>query len=183
MDLLARNINNLTDARYFAAHLPAWISLNVPDDHEATIQKLAEIQSWIEGVQWAVELTDIKVEVAKLQSYLSLQGVILYEAEQCFKIDPNLKRFLVANDQEDIAELVYRGIIDGLILHTDNLSKNLQYVDNVACWLQINITDDWKVANDLSERLSGIVIAGGPEERVGFKSYEQIDELLDQYDF
>ena len=116
MELFARNITNLTDARYFAAYLPTWIAMDLSDDDPSGFQRLAEIQSWVEGVCWAIEPQSGVKDFIEAENHLNIQGLILRDVEQCLEAPMHLKKFLVVHDSNDVEALIERQIISGLIL-------------------------------------------------------------------
>ncbi len=177
MELFARNINNLTDARYFAAYLPTWISLDLLDDNPSTYQRLSEIQSWVEGVSWAIEPLDIS-QVATADEQLNIQGLILHSVQHCLEAPGHLKKFLVLHEVQDVEALIDREIIAGLILDP-NASWDRKWLDMTDCWFLVHTVEDTTTALKYGKAIKGVIAGGGPEEKVGYKSYSEVDTLLE----
>lgn len=176
MELFARNITNLTDARYFAAYLPTWISIDLLDNEPETYQRLSEIQSWVEGVSWAIEPLDV-THVEEAVEQLDVQGLILHTVQQCLEAPSHLKKFLMIHDTEDVEALIDREIIAGLILDPAR-SWNQKWLDMTECWLMVHSMEDASTALKCADKIKGIIVGGGPEEKVGYKSYSDMDSLL-----
>lgn len=178
MELFARNISNLTDARYFAAYLPTWISIDLSDNEPATFQRMSEIQSWVEGVSWAIEPLDVS-QIESAEEQLNIQGLVLHSVQQCLEAPSHLAKFLVMHETEDIDAMIDREIITGLIL-TPSSPWDRKWLDTTECWFMVHSEEDATMALKYADYIKGIVAGGGPEEKVGFKSYTEVDALLEK---
>lgn len=178
MELFARNITNLTDARYFAAYLPAWISIDLLDNEPTTFQRLSEIQSWVEGVSWAIEPMDVS-QIEEAEKQLNVQGLVLHSVQQCLEAPSHLKKFLVMHDTEDVQALIDRDIVAGLILDPSTPWDH-DWLDMTECWIMVHTVEDTTMALQYAKTIKGIVAGGGPEEKIGYKSYTDVDNLLER---
>ena len=159
MDIIALNITNLTDARYYAARNATWIIYNVSNTDD--IPKIKQLQAWIDAENQGERLLKefSKEEIEFLKSNLNIQGIVYGT-----KGDSDLTLEVLASGEQ-------------IIIHqTDQLSK----LDSSYLWKKNWSTEDINQLNDFE--IKGIIIPGTPEEEVGMKSYDLEDELLDKVD-
>ncbi len=151
--LIARTITNLTDARYFAAWYIDYISYTVDPNSEYFIsnEKIQEINSWVEGHKTLLEGVD--KTVGSLPAH---HGVI-----------HNNAIYLKSQNQSNRAS--------GIILHKNEYSDNLVHEDNM---IFIDFLDQAFDLDFLAQHPDlGLVVRGGSEEKVGFKSFDELDKL------
>ena len=147
--VIASHVTNLTDARYFAARGVDYLLFDLDD---TSIEQILEIKEWVEGP-----------EILILFSYDSIH----LKDEALIKIDP---KGISGKDAITGTELVH-------------LAAHVTIFD----WAETKITLDqieFFMISDPSElsKLSpecGIVLKGSTEEKIGLKSYDQLDEILD----
>lgn len=169
--VIVQNITNLTDARYFAAWGVDYLSYNMMEGspYFLTLEKVQEISGWVEGPKTLIETNAIE--------YLEgVDGNILQDAYSSL---PLTKEAFFRTSLSEIE----KGMPNGnfiLKITEDNLT-NLQQLPQeklLGCQLFLDITDlDFKVLDELPEH--GLVIQGGEEEKVGVKSYDELDVLYE----
>lgn len=184
MQLLARNIGNLTDARYFAAYMPMYMVLELKDDQESTLTYLAEIMDWVEGVAWLLEPLASGLSLDVAEDRLNARGWI-------WSYPPPLKQpkapinfvSLDGVDVEPTAKDVETLMgLTGLILPPDPQIVQAWSVFGAVppLWVQVNNLKEWLTVSTQESLLTGIVVSGSEEEKTGYKSFEAIDRLLEQ---
>ncbi len=203
MKIWANNIKNLTDARYFAAYEVAQIGFCLDQtDTENCIDAtlMATIAEWVQGVEIAARISDATsaTEAHLLSEKLHLDTLVVglfYPLQH------------LSNAQNVIQEIVIDGFIDwemirahaetyqtSLAFHLNFTKNNInwaelkaaKYLDavrdicaNAPVWIQIDIAPSDII--DLQKTLNphGFVVTGGNEERVGFKSFEDVEDTIE----
>jgi len=164
---IAYRINNLTDARYFAAHLFDWIIID-PGPGIINSAKLQSITDWLSGVNLGMTVYDTDQLTYLREAHPEITGLWLehsiahlnhagYTVFSCFsygEFDYFVQRGLYPpNSTLDAPTL-----LDLSALHFD---------DHVG----VNI-----------ESFAGICLAGGEEIRAGFKDFQALDHWIEWMD-
>ena len=171
--IIAQNITNLTDARYFAAWGVDYISFNTQQgsEFELTLDKIQEIVDWIEGPKILIESNSLEFDdIADGYILDTIYSSLPQSKESFYRTDlneikkglPSGNYILTINNKEDLITLN--------TLDKDLLSSIFLFLD--ISNIQIN---DLDLISD-----HGIVIQGGEEEKAGVKSFDDLDELLDK---
>ena len=169
--IIAQNITNLTDARYFAAWGVDYISFNIIPESAfyVTLDTIKEIKDWVEGPDCLVESNALEfLEFAdghilsNIYSSLPLNKVAFFRVPYIDVIKglPAGKYIVKASDDQlsNLKNLPNDKLI-GLDMYLDVTDLP---IDNFDAW------PDW-----------GFVIQGGDEEKTGLKSYDDLDKLYD----
>ena len=143
VQVIASNITNLTDARYFAAYGVQYILFDLT---EINIAGIKEIVDWVSG--------------PKTLLLFSADHVNLID-EAVLKLEP------YAIGSKDAIDLSY---LDGHI--------NMISVDKSA-ELKIELEGNQYTLHDADKDQSHIILRGSVESKVGFKSFDDLDEILD----
>ncbi len=167
--IIAQNITNLSDARYFAAWGVDYLSFNIIPDSEYSIEidELKEIKEWVEGPKTLIESTGLEfLDFSDGHILNSMYASLPLNKEAFFRINFEeykkglpAGKYIIKASQEDLS-------------HLDSLSAPHDY--SVELFLDINnlsIKDyehwpEW-----------GLVVQGGEEEKVGLKSFDELDDL------
>lgn len=172
---IAFQVGNLTDARYFAAWGVSYISFTYSNHQsvEAQVSSFLEIKNWCEGIDFLLDF-DINSDQDTLQKLHeeidfagtihrkshpqdTSQGILFREVKQ---IDRDFKNEHIIILNDDIAQ---ESILD--------LAKENEV------YMPLNKT----TVSFLKEHADiGIILFGSPEEKVGFKSYDDLDHLLEE---
>lgn len=166
--MIAQNITNLTDARYFAAWGVNYISFNIIQNSDFYINEadIKEIKEWVEGPQ-------ILLETNALEFDELADGFIL---DNIYSSLPIVKESFFRTSLSEIQKGLPAGkyIIDvqpdEIDILNDLETGHLDLYINIQ-----NLTID-QIA-DLSEY--GLVVQGGEEEKVGVKSFDELDEVYE----
>ncbi len=179
LKIIADDIQNLTDARYFAAWGVDYIGFDIDGiGHDSLqLEKIKEIINWIEGPKILAIANNIwDNDTIDFIKQIGFKGIVT-----------NDKNLINSEDLDHIinSDTIVPNLKNSIvILKTSNLSQfdndllksycqdNEVFLDND----RISTTD----LNDIiSIGFSGIVLRGGEEDKVGFKSYDDLDEILE----
>jgi len=205
--ILAGSLTNLTDARYFAAMGVEWIgfNLNPGDDTFLSPVQVQAIKEWVEGpailgefnLQSAAEIQQLSIDLAldaiQIGTFTSLDTLLGIDTQlpiiKEMVIDQTVTRSQLIDTLQAFAPKVQYFLLD--------LAKNQWTMEQLATHEAINwafiqqLCDSYPVLlhlgfpvdqiTDLLEDLepAGLKVLGGAEEKVGYKSYEDLDELLE----
>ena len=165
LQIIAINITNLTDARYFSARGAQWLfyKLESIDD----IPKIKAIIPWVDGPKFGI-MTNLNWKEEELSFIIDqLQPAALLE-EVPTEIKPEVSRFLMSKSSQDI-------INDNLIVESENLENSSEHAYLFKkIWPQKDIDQ----IQDIN--LKGLVFSGGKENKPGLKNFESIDKVLDK---
>jgi phosphoribosylanthranilate isomerase len=202
----ASQVTNLTDARYFAAWEAEWIGFNFEKGTDTFIepQKMSAIREWIEGSKIVGEFgmatpddinataTALALDAVQLPHFATLETAAALQHLSIIKtilvlpdednsdllatmtaFSPFTNTFLIDFLKNDIP---WKSIKAGTFLPFETLktaSEQFQVILNVAL--------DPATLREILEVLPncGLNITGSEEEKVGFKSFDAIDELFD----
>ena len=184
MKIIATDISNLTDARYFAAWGVDMMCYNIDPDTEGSlsIPQFKEITEWVEGPMTGIKISGLAIPESLSDEGIGIKNVI---------ISP----FIDKSDLPTTIENVYRICTldegwqddDKLVL---TLSKAVDQLSEAEVGAIKTISTDKEVyldgifkASDLenieSFGVMGIILKGGDEEKVGYKSFDELDEVLE----
>ncbi len=187
--ILAAEVSNLTDARYFAAWGVDYVSFNCNEGEENFIgeSKLVEIKDWIEGPQFLAYFNGLNEahSMEELVDRTGLQGLVLgpftpdktiksLDAEKLLKeyLESDARKLFEEKNQihEDRYSLVP-------IVKTSRQRASDFFLENVLLDIEDLDLDTVKKIINLSQ--CGLVLRGGVEEKVGLKSFDFLDEVFD----
>ena len=178
MKLIATDIANLTDARYFAARGAHMIGFNTqlssPDEVNA-------MKEWV----------DVPAFFLELPSDASNEDIWEWHDRtdiSCFLIEQ------ISEDQMNLfpkAEWIYRvatpeniPLLDVNYLFVPWHLKS-QWVENRPFDLNLPVYLEWnepRSGHDINTHFSGVVLSGSAEDKTGVKSYDAIDDFIDTLD-
>ncbi|MGK0365545.1 MAG: phosphoribosylanthranilate isomerase [Saprospiraceae bacterium] len=203
----ASSITNLTDARYFAAWEAEWLGFDFDTGSEEHIpvQNMIAIKEWIDGVKIVGEFgpmhsaADITAAI-ELVGLDSVQLGMLVESSTAIELNgvSIIKEFVVQNDttEEDIAEHFsnFAACTDSFLLDFSKSNFNweiLQTSEQITVDFIKELCQEFKIIigldfsgdmiDDFLENILplGIHVKGGEEEKVGFKSFDVLDEMFE----
>lgn len=198
----ASGVTNLTDARYFAAREVEWLGFPVGNGISALAAKA--IAEWVDGVKVVAEL-DFP-DAGELESVASQLGL---SAIQVGMFTPVTALATAAVAVPFIKEVVPDGLsVADLTAHFAEYAPHcglflLNFSKAGLNWADLKkgqtiptsalqallaqyptLVEMDVAAADLPEMLSalqpfGLSLSGGAEEKIGFKSFDDLDEMLD----
>jgi phosphoribosylanthranilate isomerase len=184
MKIIATDITNLTDARYFAAWGVDMMCYNIDPDNEGslTIPQFKEITEWVEGPLTGIKIAGLAIPETMSAEELDIKNVI---------ISPFIDRTSLPSSIENIYRIctLEEGWEDDdkLILTlskaVDQLSEDeVSKIKSISAVKEVYLDGIFK-ANDLAHiesfNVAGIILKGGDEEKVGYKSFDELDEVLE----
>ncbi len=196
----AGSINNLSDARYFAAFGVAWMGfcLDPESKHFIAPAKAKEIAGWLSGPKIIGEFGGQRI--AYIQQIISDLKLSLIQVNADFIEKANLKELntpvivkvrdvsfnaleeLITNWQ-GVADIFLLGFGEKLwsdIKPNQKLLKKICQANKII--LEMNFQPE--TVNEVIQQLNpyGINLAGGEEEQPGIKDFDDIEVLLEQLD-
>lgn len=202
----ASQIQHLTDARYFSAWYADSLGFNLEPQTPTAVtpQQLKEITGWLSGVEIVGEcgFSQSSEEILALAETLALDAVQLphfYDKQEAEKIAksncPIIKYLYLMNDWASVKEEAanYAGIAKVFVLDLSNSSfakkadwtesfqaELLDFINTYTTYLAFDILpEDIDSVLELLPNLEGLQLKGGEEERVGIKSFDELDALFD----
>ncbi len=189
--VIALEINHLTDARYFAAWLIDWMSFPLDGANAIRPQVALQMAEWVEGPKLAAryEMTPIE-DILQQWETLPAQGLILsgehylsqlalHQVELPFFLELPLKT------SPDIIRQIDHFNPLGIILFAPDTpvsAATLSPWQNTDCPIYVHTENQscetlWEQTQQ--KRLQGWAVSGAGEEKVGYKSFEQQDEVYE----
>ena len=206
-NIFAGGITNLTDARYFAARGAQYLSFNLDSDTanvSNNVAKMAAIKEWVEGPSFigvfqTTPIKDIQLLIERLSlNLVQLGPFIPLEELHRNPINIPLIREVIIEQLSDLNFLQNQmkslsEIFDFILLNFEKngLSwsslKNHPGIDtllknwSMSSKIILAISHLPEETNEILSFLNpyGLYLQGGEEEKVGFKSYDDLDEILD----
>jgi len=201
----ATAVTNLTDARYFAAWEVEWLGFNFNTGEDTYIapQNMKAIKEWVDGVKIVGEFgiqppEDIlsaadmlELEAVQLGTFASTDSLqILHQQEV-----PIIKEVVIAHTNElsqlEVNLKEQSTFVENFLLnfdkngiHWSDLSQSDISVLKPLCErypILLSIGMAGEEVLDIIDTLpiNGISVKGGEEEKVGFKSYDELDEIFE----
>ena len=202
----ASSITNLTDARYFAAWHVDWLGFDLTADGLSILPltEVKEIRDWIEGPKIVGELAVLDAEQSQqIIDFLSLKYIQVgmhtpVEYLNSLNVDSIIKEVIIEPSTTfeelkahlatyfdyvayflinfDKNKLDWTAVESGTTLTIAQLQEVCQQYE---IFLSIDFTPT-NIKNILAEiEPLGISVKGGMEEKVGLKSYEELDDLFE----
>ncbi len=199
----ASQITNLTDARYFAAWGVSWLGFDLNIGSESFIEpiKVLAMKEWIEGpsivgefglqsveeIKSAVDMLNLdyiqlnmltdEAILKQLESNQIIKEIVIEHADASDEIEFHINKY---------AALVKLFLIDFAkngIVYSDLSNETKNYLSELCQNHQIILSIDI-ATNQIDELLDtiqpyGLNVKGGDEEKVGFKSFDELDELFE----
>jgi phosphoribosylanthranilate isomerase len=202
----AGSITNLTDARYFAAREVEWLGFPIGTG-EGMIEpvKVKAIAEWVDGVKIVGEFNfTIPEEIISLSQQVGFDAVqvgMFISLEDIAKLkELSVIKEVVAGIELSETELedhldAYANYCDFFLLnfsavghswndaekghpYTIDFLKNLCKKYSIILNLDCKKEEVARMINEINPYALGV--SGGEEERVGVKSFDDLDEILDE---
>lgn len=204
-NIFAGGITNLTDARYFAARGAQYLSFNLDEGADLSIssEKTAAIKEWVEGPAFVgafqmASVEDIQFLVKRLNLQLVQTGPLIpLSAIANNNIEVPLIREIIIEQLIDLSTLedqeVIKDVFDYVFINFEKngiswmeIKENQDALSQLKQWssntkLILAISHQATETEEMLDMLSpyGLYLQGGAEEKVGFKSFDDLDEILD----
>lgn len=193
MPVLARQITNLTDARYFAAKEVRGLVFNLETGTEGFIDPIhmQAMREWVEGPAILGEFgvhTPVE-EVLEAATFFKLDGVVV-PASIDLQVLKGIPVFVKINlDYPSLEELMIEKAphLQAWIIELSNPSGSwLPFLGLLKPWMQqfriyLHYHGPAEELKEVIDNLhpSGITLSGGEEEAVGVKSFDAIEEVFE----
>ena len=168
--IFANNINHLTDARYFAAWGASWMCYNLT---HLSITEIAAIREWVEGPKHIINVCGLDTsESAAMMTNEAIDGYLTDSEE----------------DHRHIQSLLQREVEAFILDPKDAAVENATAIRTVpTIFTNLRWDELYNIEGDSFDMLAfikqrqplGIVLAGSEEEQVGFKSFDELDLILE----
>jgi len=196
--IIATEINNLSDARYFSAFPVDWLTFvcNPSSTKTLSVERIQEIVTWIEGPKIALDVRGCSQQtVEQLFSSFAANGIIVDATQQLSaeireQVDVFTTIYLTAINTLERLEvsLATLTIGDSLILDFSLNDVDLEQlfhprfkhlVSDFDVYVQapLNVKD---VSRFLELNLSGLALQSGHEEKVGIRSFDDVQDLMEE---
>ena len=171
ISVIALSINNLTDARYFAALGVDWLGFNINPASENYVNpaQLKQIIDWVEGPKMLIQEAQWNPDAISLinSDELKISGQLLQDSEQAIQKD-NFAIFSAVEENQESYRLV-SSLADWQESKVPASESYILYSGNIE---------------DLSDQLNldetpGLVLFGSSEEAAGVKSFEDLDDVFE----
>lgn len=198
----ADSIASLTDARYFAAWEVEWLGFNLDTNtsNGVTPTTVNAIKVWVEGVkivgefgaQSAEEIQQIAVNLAldalQISHFSNISTLKSLQSWDILKeyIFEDLNEFANLNlHLSELAPYVNHFILDfernGITWN--KIQPHLKFLQSICAAYPIILRLPFGAA-ELPEILSsltiqGLALSGGAEEKTGYKSFDDLDEIME----
>ena len=164
---MALGISNLSDARYFSAYNVDWMAFPSSVDAD-NLAEIKEMMTWVEGPQLALEVE--KWDEAFLRfaaEQLPLHGVVVHDTE------------VGSLEGVEIIARYGSGLSSGPIVQGQDLT-NLSEQEMSSAYLDTRGLSNDDIAALVEQYPHiGIVLYGSAEEKVGYKSFDEQDALIE----
>ncbi|MDB4539191.1 MAG: hypothetical protein P8M17_05820 [Saprospiraceae bacterium] len=203
----ASQITNLTDARYFAAWEVEWLGFNFDQgtEHYILPQNMKAIKEWVEGVKMVGEFSfataeDINEAVELLELH-TVQVGMFTEVPVLKKITaaPVIKEVVISPDVDEVSLKNHleqcAPHVEYFLLSFEKSGTTWEMLKNgesqIGSVLLKKLCAKYKIIlsinlsqNSLDEILSipnlhALNVTGGEEEKVGVKSFDELDEIFE----
>lgn len=193
------HIANLTDARYFAARGVDYLGFcfDTTSPYYLAPMEMKAMRAWVEGPKIIGEFGAISSkEILEAFDLLQLDAIQvgLFQSEETLaelKGIPVFKEIIIdaTTDWSEVVSTIeqYQHVVDTFVIDfakngeplTADYSQSLSLLSSkYRLFIGINSLDELTSFINLNQ-VAGIHLLGGEEEKVGFKSYDELDDILD----
>ncbi|MBP7821824.1 MAG: hypothetical protein KA010_02795 [Saprospiraceae bacterium] len=178
--IVAGPIQHLTDARYFAAEGADWLLADVDPTSEYHIDPntLKAIKEWVAGPKWVIKGDSLDIDqLLQLGQYVDCNAYIVNDAQRTLNTDTPCWLSIGgtspdgnATDHYSVFYLEVDDLTDLMIPGNKKLYQ--QTIIRHGNWSTMSIDIILETIHPL-----GIVLQGSSEEKVGVKSYDEIEDI------
>ena len=176
MKIIANGVTNLTDARYFAAMGVDWIGFDMGTDSPLSIEHVIAFSDWVEGPLFYLDVRGRPEEqIAEMLGSFQADGLRTEEGvslpHYAGKIISVRQNSDIVNDHADI--LIYS------FEEWQQIISNNEAIVAEDAWVAVDNANEYRSLNTSIDRIMGIVVSGGDEEKTGLKPYDDLDEIME----
>jgi len=202
----ASSISNLTDARYFAAWHVDWLGVDLTANGLSVLSlpEVKEIKDWIEGPKIVGELEVLEIaQSQQIIDFLSLKYIQVgmhtpVEYLNSLTVDSIIKEVVIepTTTFEALGSHLstYFDYVDYFLINFDKNNLDWMTIENgtiltiaqlqeICEQYEVFLSIDF-IPTNIKKILAtiqplGISVKGGMEEKVGLKSYDELDEVFE----
>lgn len=202
LSVKASQVANLTDARYFAARAVDWLGFNLDTGSENAInpQQAYAIKEWVEGPVIVAEfgLQGID-EIQSIVNYLGVDAIQINMFADSKAIAKALSITIIKEIVIEEASLQgLKELIEGeassvnyFILDFSKNDISISTLSEASILLLRQLCTQYQLFFNIKDELEhlktfvaqvnphGLILLGGVEEKVGYKSFDELDDILD----
>jgi phosphoribosylanthranilate isomerase len=203
----ATGVQHLTDARYFAAWYADWLGFGLDPKSASAVRpaQVSEMRAWLSGVQAVGEFgfaqsadeiiamaTELQLDAVQLPYFYSLEAGQKILASGCpiFKYvhfsDDAAETLAYAENWQHIADYFVLDLSTSQFAAfsdwTADTAKAVEtFINLYPTFLQMDfLPQDLQTLLLTLPNLKGLQLQGGAEERVGLKSFDELDAIFDE---
>ncbi len=201
MLIKASTISNLTDARYFAAKDVNWLGFNLEEGTDGYIDpiQMKNIREWVSGPKIVGEFKEMFLDhVLEAAEFYELDAIQI-TSNQLFEV-PDESDFEVILALYPGQNFRPFGLEDLILRNQDRVNyflmdyskaidpeagffSNFEYWKNICEKYPMMFQFDFSPSRfpEFLEKLApnGIAVRGGDEEKIGVKSFDDLDEIFE----
>lgn len=178
--IIAADITNLTDARYFAAWGADYMSFCMGEGSDTYVAPptVKEIVGWIEGPRPLLQFKSSKQDeayVSWMMESCDVGGAVIGSGVKNTTVlgaEP-LLAFKEVHSQQDLEDL--EGIT-GIIVRNATVDY-IRFDGGVFLDYELSVDQIQELLD--ADRLPGLVLRGGEEQQVGVKEYHDLDQIIE----
>ena len=204
----ASSVTNLTDARYFAAWGVNWLGFDLRQGSTTYVQPqlVHAIKEWVDGVEIVGEFDlESATEIQTTAEMLGLNAVqlgMLSPLETAMEVQqkyPIIKEIVIeASSNFDNLESLLEDFASHTVAFLVDFEKNniswehlknghpitISQLETLCTNFPVLLNAPWantKVLEDVLTNVQplGIALKGGEEEKVGYKSFDELDDIFE----
>ena len=192
----AAAVRNLTDARYFAAREVEWVGFAIEPGDGNQVAEVRAMKEWLDGVQFMAEFTlQDADEIRQVAEYLQFDTVQVSHFTSVDTVQAlaglHVHKTVVVNPEDTLEGVLqhmeeFRGLVAAFQLDLTRVPASqwpLAHIQRIAQDHAIWIDRVWEPDTLLEwwgeVPAEGITVRGGEEEKVGYKSFDELDDLFD----
>ncbi|MEL7251297.1 MAG: hypothetical protein AAFO03_22905 [Bacteroidota bacterium] len=203
----ASSITHLTDARYFAAWETEWLGfyLSPGEEYSVDVRQVSALQEWVDGVKICGEFgfataEDIQTAIDLLQLDTIQLGMLTPDetlealadkVEIIQEIVP--EAYMSGEDVEEMLEskaehanyfllnfsksgIIAKDLESG---HPYTLAQVQDWSERYPILIDIQLNETGPKAFTEQTAIKGFAVRGGAEEKVGYKSFDELDDFFE----
>lgn len=203
----AGSVTNLTDARYFAAREATWLGFDLDDASDTYVPpKMVEaMREWVDGVEFVGEfniasaatikamIEELKLDAVQVGMFTEIETLVDLQANvpviKELVIEPETSPEFIDEQME-----LFQPWVQYFLLNFEK--NNITWADmqedvvfsraRLADWCErypvlLSMNFNKNMLKSLLDALpvEGLCVKGGEEEKVGYKSFDELDEIFD----
>lgn len=202
----ASGITHLTDARYFAAWETEWLgfTLSPGTENSVDLRQVAALREWVDGVKIcgefnlateeeinsAIELLQLEtVQLGMLTPLATLKGLSGVEIIQEIVVESYIhtdELAAIMEERDQYADYLLLNFSKGGIIWSDlqagvPFSQTIlkHWAEKYKLLLDLSLTGTSPSTFLREIPAAGFNVQGGEEEKVGYKSFDELDEFFE----